>query len=83
MTEAEIIGSIGVAMLLVAFFLNLAGRLKANSYPYVLLNLAGASLSCLSSWLIEFLPFVILEGTWATVAAGGLVRLLWFPRQTV
>ena len=81
MTEAELTGFIGVTLLLVAFFLNLVGRLRADSYPYVGLNLVGASLSCLSSVLIDFVPFVILEGTWAVVAAGGLIRLIWFPRR--
>ena len=81
MSSAELIGFIGVTLLLVAFFLNLFGRLRAESYPYVVLNLVGASLSCLSSVLIDFVPFVILEGTWAAVAAIGLVRLIWFPRR--
>lgn len=81
MTDAEIIGSVGVTLLLLAFVCNLAGRLRATSYTYVLLNLTGASLSCLSSWLIDFIPFVILEGTWATAAGGGLARLLWFRQK--
>ena len=28
----------------------------------------------IGSWLIHAIPFVILEGTWACVAAAGLVR---------
>ena len=45
--------------------LNLAKILKAESVPYLALNLIGAVLACASSWMIDFMPFVILEGTWA------------------
>ena len=72
--NAEVIGSIGVAMLLVAFFMNLFKLLPSGSRRYALMNLAGASLSCYASWLINFVPFVVLEGTWALVAAAALFR---------
>jgi len=68
------IGSLGVALLLLAFLLNLARVLSTESYPYTALNFAGASLAGYASYLIGFVPFVILEGTWAVVAAVALVR---------
>ena len=70
----EAIGFVGVTLLLVAFFLNLFRLLKAESHAYLALNLGGASLACASSYLIDFLPFVLLEGTWAVVAGVALVR---------
>jgi hypothetical protein len=72
--DATWVGSIGVSLLLLAFFLNLFGFLRADSYPYLTMNIAGAGLSCISSLQIHFLPFVILEGTWAVVAAVALVK---------
>lgn len=82
MTDAELLGSIGVALLLLAFFLNLFGYLRAGSYAYMVLNLIGAGMSCVSSWLIDFIPFVVLEGTWAAVAGIALARRLAMgPRQ--
>jgi ABC-type Fe3+-siderophore transport system permease subunit len=69
------IGTAGVALLLLAFLLQLLGRLRAEDPAYLGLNLAGAALAALASWLIRFLPFVVLEGTWALVAAAGLVRV--------
>ena len=68
------IGLIGVGLLLLAFFLNLFKFLSSDSYPYMILNLAGGTLACYSSYLINFMPFVLLEGTWAAVAAVGVVR---------
>jgi hypothetical protein len=75
MNLATLIGSIGVSLLLLAFFLNLFRYLRAEGYPYLVMNLVGGGLACFSSWLIGFMPFVVLEGTWAGVAAVGLVRL--------
>lgn len=80
MTFAEMIGFIGVSMLLTAFFLNLIGILAVDSPPYVCLNLFGATLACYASYLVDFLPFVILEGTWALVAAFALGQLFWRGR---
>ncbi|HKP26102.1 MAG TPA: hypothetical protein VJV39_19690 [Dongiaceae bacterium] len=78
----EAIGFVGVTLLLIAFFLNLFRLLKAESSAYLALNLVGASLACASSYLIDFLPFVLLEGTWAVVAGVALVRTIRGTRRT-
>jgi hypothetical protein len=76
-----LIGSVGVAILLLAFLLNLVRVLGTESYPYTALNFAGASLAGYASYLIGFAPFVVLEGTWAVVAAVALTRrILGFGR---
>ena len=74
--HATILGFVGVGLLLVAFFLNLFRYLRPDGFPYLGLNLVGATLACWSSWLIDFMPFVLLEGTWAIVAAVALGRRL-------
>jgi hypothetical protein len=74
--SAAVLGSAGVTLLLVAFFLNLIKALRSDGWLYLLMNLVGATLSCYSSYLIRFPPFVVLEGTWAAVAALGLARKL-------
>ncbi|HEV2764290.1 MAG TPA: hypothetical protein VGV38_15025 [Pyrinomonadaceae bacterium] len=73
-SAATFIGSAGVSLLLLAFFLNLFGFLRRDGYAYLLLNLTGGALACYSSHLIGFLPFVVLEGTWAVVAGVAVVR---------
>jgi hypothetical protein len=74
MTAAEAIGSAGVGLLLLAFVLNLVGVLGRASRLYQALNGVGAGLACYASWLISYLPFVVLEGTWSLVAIAALVR---------
>ncbi len=75
-TLATTIGFTGVGLLLLAFVLNLAKILKAESLPYLALNLIGAALACASSWMIDFMPFVMLEGTWAAATLVALLRTL-------
>jgi hypothetical protein len=73
-TLGDIVGSIGVALLLAAFALNAFGRLRSDSRWYGALNAIGAGLATVASWLIGYLPFVVLEGTWCIVALARLVR---------
>ncbi|HVK39441.1 MAG TPA: hypothetical protein VNA88_12960 [Candidatus Kapabacteria bacterium] len=74
LSNPDLIGAVGVALLLVAFLLNLLGRLDSSSRVYAAVNFVGAGLSCLASVLIDYIPFVVLEGAWAAVALVGLVR---------
>jgi hypothetical protein len=69
-----LLGSIGVALLLGAFFANLVGWLHAQSRTYQGLNVLGAGIAAYASYGIGFLPFVVLEGTWCIVALVSLLR---------
>jgi hypothetical protein len=74
MSLSTIIGSVGVSLLLIAFLLNLFRVISQENIAYSLLNIIGASLAGYASWLIDYMPFVVLEGTWCLVAIVGLVR---------
>lgn len=70
----EIIGSVGVAILLGAFFSNLVGWLAADQKLYLILNALGAAIAAYASWGIGFMPFVVLEATWCVVALATLAK---------
>jgi hypothetical protein len=74
MSLSTLIGSLGVALLLIAFFLNLFKYTSPDSRYYIILNILGAGLSGYASALIHFMPFVILESVWCLVALLALVR---------
>jgi hypothetical protein len=76
MTLTDWIGSVGVAMLLVAFFLNLYNRVQKDSLSYLLLNVFGAGLACAASLMLNYVPFVILEGCWTLVSLVSLARYM-------
>jgi hypothetical protein len=75
MTPGEAVGSVGVGTLLIAFLLNISGRVAPDSRIHLALNCFGAALACVASMLIRFVPFVLLEGFWSVVAVATLVRL--------
>ncbi|MES1225399.1 MAG: hypothetical protein ABUT20_58500 [Bacteroidota bacterium] len=72
----DIIGIIGVGLILLAYFCNTFGWLKNNNPFFFLMNTIGAGLACYASWLINYWPFVILEGTWFLVSLIGLIKVL-------
>jgi hypothetical protein len=76
MTITDWTGAIGVTLLLVAFFLNLVGRIPKEGIAYLLLNVVGAGLACTASVLLRYWPFIILEGCWTLVSAIGLIAAL-------
>lgn len=76
MKFSDIMGSLGVAILLVAFLLNMVKIIKTESLIYSLLNLIGAGIACYASYLIHYFPFVILEGSWCLVSLVAFIREL-------
>jgi cytochrome bd-type quinol oxidase subunit 2 len=79
MKTSDIIASLGVIILLIAFLLNLYKRLSPESKAYALLNFIGAATCGFASYMINFYPFVVLEGIWAAFA---LVSFFKVPRGT-
>ena len=79
MATSDIIGSIGVTLMLVPFILNIADKLSNDSPFYVVLNLIGSSLACIASVMIQYTPFIILEGTWAIIS--GWALYVYFKRD--
>jgi hypothetical protein len=76
MTYNDLIGTIGVGLLLVAYFLNNTRLIPTNGKTYYIINMAGASLACFASFLINYPPFIILEGTWCLVSIYGLMKAM-------
>lgn len=74
MSVADLIGTIGVSLLLIAFVLNQRERLSEHSRGFLAMNLVGALLCATSAWMVKFYPFLVLETVWALVALWGLLR---------
>ena len=68
------IGFAGVATLLLAFFLTVTKQLSTGHIAYIILNLIGAGIACVASVLLNYWPFIILEGAWALVSFLALVK---------
>lgn len=74
MTIIDIIGFVGVTILLFAYFLNLNNKLDKDNLTYLMMNFIGAGLACLASVLMQYMPFIILEGSWTLVSGIGLFK---------
>ena len=76
MNYNDIIGTIGVGLVLLAFFCNTFNFIQREGRSYFMLNIIGSGLACYASLLINYWPFVALEGVWALVSVVGLIRLV-------
>ena len=76
MNTIDWLGFIGVFLILLAYILNELGKTTNKSLLFILLNLLGASIACLASVLLNYMPFIILEGVWAIVSLYSLIKYL-------
>ena len=74
MNANDWIGTIGVGLILIAYFCSTFNWISSHSRLFFLLNTVGAGLACYASYLIDYWPFVVLEGTWTIVSLIGLAR---------
>lgn len=74
MNYNDIIGTIGVGLILIAYFLNTFSFIKKDGNLFFLMNILGAGLACYASILINYVPFIILEGVWCFVSCLGLLK---------
>ena len=74
MTYNDWVGTIGVGLVLIAYFLNTMKWIPVNGKFFFVLNTIGGALSCYAAVLIDFIPFVVLEAIWTIVSVYGLFK---------
>lgn len=72
MLFSDWMGVIGVSLILIAYFLNTRKILDVRDNRSLILNAAGALVAGYASYLINYWPFVVLEGIWTLIALFGL-----------
>ncbi len=72
----NIIGTLGVALVLLAYFLLQCEKLSNRGYAYPILNLLGALLILYSLFYVWNLPSVIIEVAWIAISVFGIIRRL-------
>ena len=76
MNYNDIIGTIGVGLILLAYCCNNFSLIPKDGALFFLMNIAGAALACYASVLINYIPFVMLEGAWCLVSIVGFAKLI-------
>ena len=74
MSTHDIIGTFGVSIPLLAYFLNAFGYLTPKDRSYLCMNILGAFIAGSASYMIAFYPFVVLEGVWFLVSLSALIQ---------
>ncbi|HEY4758700.1 MAG TPA: hypothetical protein VIH43_09075 [Chthoniobacterales bacterium] len=78
----DLIGNVGVAIMVLAYLLLQMGKLRINDVSYSLANAIGAVL-VLFSLLYSFnLSAFLVESFWLLISAYGLIKLLVVGRAT-
>jgi paired small multidrug resistance pump len=67
-------GLIGVALMLVAYFILQSGRTRGDALPHQLMNAAGALLVLLSLCYAFNLSAFLMETAWLSISIYGIVR---------
>ena len=80
MSTNDIVGTIGVGTVLLAYFLNIFSFIKKDGILFFVLNIICGAISCYASILINFVPFIILEAIWTVISGVGLLKSIKKPQ---
>lgn len=69
-----LIGISGSAVILAAFILNQVGKWTSESYYYDLANFAGSAILTIYAYLINSVPFIIINVVWALFSFKDIVQ---------
>jgi hypothetical protein len=75
MNTSDLIGTVGVGLILLAYFCSIFQYISGSSRLFFGLNASGAALACYASFLILYWPFVVLEGTWLIISLIAFFRV--------
>lgn len=76
----DLLGLIGVAIILITYFLTQTGRLAPEQFAYSFANLSGSSLILFSLFFDWNLSAAIVEASWALISLYGVAR--YFLRRS-
>ena len=78
----EIVGTVGVSLILLCYFLIQTGKMSAGNLPYSVINMTGA-LMILYSLYFEFnFASVLIESFWVLISLIGVRRFLSNRKQS-
>mgnify|MGYP006987971447 CR=1 FL=1 len=75
MNITDVIGTTGVFLILLAYFLLVTHKLSRDNLLYLGMNALGAGLACLASIFLKYWPFIILEAVWTLVSILAIINL--------
>lgn len=77
----NILGTVGVAVIVLTYVLLQLGRVRSEQLAYSLLNAAGATLILVSLYYDFNFPSFVVEFFWLLISLFGVARYLYSRRQ--
>jgi hypothetical protein len=74
MNIVEIIGWIGTILIVGSYFLNINGKIKSTSIPYILSNLVGGILFSIYTYAHRTYPNMVVNVIWVVIAVAALLK---------
>jgi hypothetical protein len=78
----NVVGNIGVLLIVGTYFLVQIGKMPATQAPYIVANAVGAALLLYSLYFEFNLSAFLIEAIWLLISIVGLVRV-WLERRAV
>jgi hypothetical protein len=75
MSLFDLVGVVGTALVIVAYFATQQGWVRASDWRFPLANLVGAVLILISLWADWNLPSFVMEIFWFAISLYGLWRI--------
>ncbi len=80
MTFPDLVGTIGVIIIIIVYFLLQIGRMRADGFLFSLINALGALMIIYSLMHKWNLASFLMEGTWFIISLFGVVKFFWERR---
>jgi hypothetical protein len=79
----DLLGNVGVALMVVAYLLLQMGKLRIEDVSYSAMNAMGAVLVLISLWFSFNLSAFLVEGFWLLISLFGLIKFVSKRRASV
>ncbi len=70
----DVVGAIGVALIIVTYYLLQTGRMESRSPYYSILNAAGSGMILASLWFDFNLAAFVVESFWLSISIYGTIK---------
>ena len=72
----DIVGTIGVAVIVITYVLLQTGKVRSEQLAYSVLNGLGAAMILVSLWFEPNMPSIVVESFWLLISLFGVAKYL-------
>ena len=80
---SNIIGLLGVIVVLIAYIYLQLGWLKSHDFSFSLMNFLGSTFILISLYFYWNFASVVIESAWCVISLFGVVKAWYYPQQAI